>query len=122
MRISLARFLISCGLVCGFSQAGGAQEQLYDRFGRPIIGGRVYNAPPQQPYYPQQQYYPPQQQYYQQPGYSPYAPQRRSRYEQANQCVTDYGACQLPGPMFVGKGCSCRFAGVGKVGGWTVNQ
>jgi hypothetical protein len=103
-------FLVIC-IVMGHAGSAGAQEQLYDRFGRPIINGRVYATPPGG--FPQQQVQP-------QPGYSP-APVRRSRYEQANVCATDYGTCQLPGPMFVGKGCNCRFAGVGKVDGFAVN-
>lgn len=104
---------------CSFG-AASAQEELYDRYGRPIVGGRIQQSPN---YVPQQQpYYAPQPQYYQQqPAYDPYAPQRRqSRYQQGNACATQYGTCDLPGPMFVGKSCRCTIPGVGRAPGTAV--
>lgn len=120
MTVRISGAAIACLLAFGAALAANsanAQEQLYDRYGRPIVGGRIYDAP--QP----QQYYPPQQpQYYPQPQYSPYPVQRQSRYQRANYCATPYGACELPGPMFVGKGCSCSIPGVGKAQGQAIAQ
>ncbi len=80
------------------------------------------------------QYWPPQPQYYPAPppppaygGYGAYAqpqygdPYARPRSRRvANTCSTEVGSCQLPGPMFEGKGCKCFFGGYGKVQGIAV--
>jgi hypothetical protein len=82
--------------------APAAAEMLYDQYGRPVMDD---GAPPPRRYAP-----PP---VYDDPGYAP----RTSRYQQGRVCSTPYGTCELPGPMFVGKGCKCNFPGYGKVGG-----
>ncbi len=123
MSFNIAKFALGIALAAVSVTAASAQEQFYDQYGRPIVGGRIYAGPqPQQPYYaPQQQYYQPPQ-YAPQPQYSPYPQQRQSRFQQANYCATPYGACELPGPMFVGKGCRCSIAGVGRVSGSAIAQ
>ncbi len=113
MNSIIVRLATVLALAAGAGALSGAaaQEQLFDRNGRPI---------PQSQLYPEPGYTAPRP-YYQPPGYSPYeAPQRRSRYQQGSVCSTDYGTCDLPGPMFVGKGCRCQIPGAGRVSGVAV--
>lgn len=115
---------------------------------RPIPPQQQYRAQPQyqpqpQPQYQAQPQYRPQPRYEQPrqdydrrrfeggPRYAPpvYEPpvyaepprvRRYSRYQRANACQTNVGACELPGPMFVNKRCGCFFPRYGRVRGVTI--
>ncbi len=124
MKGSFIHLALLTGLaLAGCGAVASAQEQLFDRYGRPIPQTRLY--PEQRPDYAPPQYYPqrPAYEYRQPPAYDPYAPPRRqSRFQQGNICATQYGTCELPGPMFVGKGCRCNVPGVGRVPGTAAIQ
>ena len=50
------------------------------------------------------------------PPYGP-DPLPHHKYQIAKVCLTYVGQCELPGPMFVGRGCGCYFDGYGTVRG-----